>query len=56
MLMLVRCTHCAQSGTFDIELKFHPKGQSCCGHCGQAKEEFWLFNFCNLECLFGWMK
>lgn len=56
MLMLVRCNHCAQSGTFDVELKFHPEGQSCCGHCGQAEPNFWMFNFCNFECLFGWLR
>ncbi len=56
MLMVVACNHCHKSGTFDIEIKFHPHGRSCCGHCGQEEQKFWLFNFCDIECLFGWLR
>ena len=56
MLMIVTCNHCRQSGHFDLELKFRPDGETCCGKCGQEKRDFWLFHFCKLECLFGWIE
>ncbi len=55
MITVVTCTHCHESGLFDVELKFHPNGQKPCNSCGHFEQDEWPFYFCTLNCFSKWL-
>ena len=53
VIMMVTCSQCRTTGTFDIEVKFRPKEEHC-KTCHHDQSDYWTFQFCNLSCLLKW--
>lgn len=52
---LIRCSFCGGTGSFPLLLRYSSREFSCV-HCRTIKERSSDSYFCNLECMFNWIK
>ena len=55
MMQLAHCNYCNKTGRFDIVLEFH-YDTTYCVECHHSEQHKWSHYFCNLECMFSWLK
>ena len=55
MMQTIQCSYCGLEGSFAVHLKFE-HARHHCGSCNHTRIDDWNDYFCNLTCLFNWLK
>ena len=55
MIQTIQCSYCGLDGTFAIRLSFE-ESRYHCNSCHNSKKDTWDDWFCDLNCLFNWLK
>lgn len=54
VVMIMACTGCGKSGTFDIHIEFEAEHDRC-SKCSHDSSHPWRFQFCILPCFIDWL-
>jgi hypothetical protein len=55
MMQIIHCTNCNKTGTMSTHLYFNYLVKNC--NCCYRIETFhWNYYFCNMQCMFEWLK
>lgn len=55
MLKIIHCDQCDKKGRFDIHFQFEYKTDTC-GKCHHTETNKWQYFFCDVACMFTWLK